>query len=294
MSTLQKALVLGGATGLVGQALSEVLHASGWEVTTAGRPDLDLKAPHAAATLESMMDSVEPHWVFNAMAYTQVDKAEDEPEEAALLNRTLPAMLGRIVKTRSMGLVHFSTDFVFNGKGTAPYKADDPVDPQSVYGTTKRGGEEALLALDLDACIIIRTAWLFGSGKKNFVSTILNACKDKRQVNVVHDQIGSPTYTVDLAQYTLKLVEARASGIFHIVNSGQASWCELADEAVHLAQIECMVNPVPSSEYPQKAVRPAYSVLDCKELARITGISPRPWPQALRDYIYKEFPPNDS
>lgn len=294
MNTMQKALVLGGATGLVGQALVEVLHDSGWEVTTAGRAELNINAPNAADALAAMVDSVEPHWIFNAVAYTQVDKAEEEPEEAVLLNRTFPAMLGRIIKPRSIGLVHFSTDFVFNGKSSVPYKADDPTDPQSVYGRTKRGGEEALLALELESCIIIRTAWLFGSGRKNFVSTILNACKEKRQVNVVHDQVGSPTYTLDLAQYALKLVEAETTGIFHIVNSGQASWCELADEAVRLAQMECMVNPVPSSDYPQKAVRPVYSVLDCKELARVTGISPRPWPQALRDYIFKEFPPTDS
>ena len=291
MSKRQKALVLGGKTGLVGRALAEVLLDSNWDVVAAGRDDMRFDEPDAADRLRAMVHDNEPDCVFNAVGYTQVDKAEEEPEEAALLNRTLPAMLGRIIKDTSSALVHFSTDFVFNGKKNSPYTTDDLVDPQSVYGTSKRAGEEALLALDLPRCIIVRTAWLFGSGRKNFVSTILNACREKRTLNVVHDQIGSPTYTLDLAQYTLKLVEAGAGGIFHIVNSGQASWCELADEAVRLAQIECMVNPVPSSEYPQKAARPAYSVLDCKELGRITGISPRPWPQALRDYIFKDFPP---
>lgn len=291
MSNPQKALVLGGDTGLVGLALAEVLHQSGWDVTTAGREDIRFDAPDAADRLTAIVHDIEPDCVFNAVGYTQVDKAEDEPEEAALINRTLPAMLGRIVKETPSALVHFSTDFVFNGKKNSPYTTDDLVGPLSVYGKTKRGGEEALLALDLPRCIIVRTAWLFGPGRKNFVSTILNACREKRMINVVHDQTGSPTYTLDLAQYTLKLVEAGASGIFHIVNSGKASWCELADEAVRLSQIECMVNPVPSSAYPQKAVRPAYSVLDCKELARVTGISPRPWPQALRDYIFKDFPP---
>ncbi|MCL1939614.1 MAG: dTDP-4-dehydrorhamnose reductase [Desulfovibrionaceae bacterium] len=285
----QKALVLGGKTGLVGQALAEVLRASGWDVAAPGREELDVAAPDAAGRLEALIDSSEPSCVFNTIAYTKVDAAEDEPEAATLLNRTLPATLGRIMKTRPCTLVHFSTDFVFDGKKRTPYTPQDPTAPLCVYGKTKLAGEEALLSFDLPHCLIIRTAWLFGPGRKNFVSTILQACKEKRIVNVVHDQIGSPTYTPDLAQYTLKLVESGASGIFHIVNNGQASWCELAGEAVSLAQAECMVNPIPSSEYPQKARRPAYSVLDCDDLARLTGIMPRPWPQALREYIFKIF-----
>ena len=292
MRCAQKALVLGGATGLVGQALVAVLREAGWEVRVIGRSDVDLRAPDATRRLQTLIDCAEPACIFNAVGYTQVEAAEDDPETATLLNRTLPAMLGRLVKERGCcGLVHFSTDFVFNGKKPLPYTTEDAVDPLCVYGKTKRAGEEALLALDLPNCLIIRTAWLFGPGRKNFISTILGLCREKKSINVVHDQIGSPTYTLDLAMYTLKLVEAGGSGLFHIVNSGQASWCELASEAVQLAQMECAVTPVPSSAYPQKAARPAYSVLNCDELTRITGIAPRPWPQALREYVYKEFPP---
>ena len=291
MTSAQKAVVLGGATGLVGQAMAEVLQASGWMVRSLSRSDVDFRAPDAADILGGLLDAIEPALVFNTVAYTQVDAAEDDPEAATLLNRTLPALLGRLVKTRGCGLVHFSTDFVFNGKKRQPYVKEDPTDPLCVYGKTKLAGEEALLALDLPNGLIIRTAWLFGPGRKNFVSTILQCCQEKKGVNVVHDQIGSPTYTADLAQYTLKLVEAGASGLFHVVNSGQASWCELASEAAQLAQSQCVVTPITSSAYPQKAARPAYSVLDCRDLTRMTGISPRPWPQALREYIFKEFPP---
>lgn len=291
MTVVQKALILGGETGLVGQALVQVLHDSGWEITTTCREDVDIAAANATDKLKELADSVEPDWIFNAIGYTQVDKAEEDREAATLLNRTLPAMLGRVVKTRPCGLVHFSTDFVFNGKKNVPYLPEDTTDPLCVYGKTKLAGEEAIIGLALPRWLIIRTAWLFGPGRKNFVSTILNACREKRAVQVVHDQIGSPTYTLDLAQYTLKLVEAEAKGLFHIVNSGQASWCEFASEAVNLAQIECMVNAVPSSAYPQKAQRPVYSVLDNNSLCRNTGICPRPWPQALREYIFKDFPP---
>ncbi len=291
MTSAQKAVVLGGVTGLVGQALTEALQASGWMVRALSRSDVDFRAPDASDTLRGLLDAIEPALVFNTVAYTQVDAAEDDPEAATLLNRTLPALLGRLVKARGCGLVHFSTDFVFNGKKQQPYTKEYPTDPLCVYGKTKLAGEEALLSLDLPNGLIIRTAWLFGPGRKNFVSTILQRCQEKKGINVVHDQIGSPTYTADLAQYTLKLVEAGASGLFHVVNSGQASWCELASEAVQLAQAQCVVTPIPSSAYPQKATRPAYSVLDCGDLTRMTGISPRPWPQALREYIFKEFPP---
>jgi dTDP-4-dehydrorhamnose reductase len=285
----QKALILGGKTGLVGQALTSALRASGWDVTAPGRSDLDVGASDAAGRLEALIDFSEPSCVFNAIAHTKVDAAEDEPEAATLLNCTLPATLGKIIKTRPCALVHFSTDFVFDGKKNTPYAPKDSTAPLCAYGKTKQAGEEALLSLDLPRCLIVRTAWLFGPDRKNFVSAILQACKEKRIVNVVHDQVGSPTYTPDLAQYTLKLLDSGAKGIFHIVNSGQASWFELAAEAVSLAQAECMINPIPSSEYPQKARRPSYSVLDCKDLARLTGTIPRPWPQALREYLFTTF-----
>ncbi len=292
MTGFKRALVLGGKTGLVGQALMASLHQSGWETEGTGRADIDYTAPDAGKRLEAMVERVMPTCIFNAVGYTAVDAAEDHPDEADLLNRAVPTMVGRAVKRFPCQLVHFSTDFVFNGRKKTPYTIDDPTDPLSVYGKSKLAGEKALLALDLPNCIIVRTAWLFGPGKDNFISKILRACKGKSSISVVHDQIGSPTYTLDLAQYTLKLVETQKSGIFHIVNSGGASWCELASEACRLTQEECVITPIPSSGYPQKAVRPAYSVLDTSSLERATGIVPRPWIQALADYIYHEYPAN--
>ncbi len=286
-----KALVLGGQTGLVGQALTEVLRNAHWEVKTTTRADVDFVAPDASARLASVLDTFEPHCVFNTVAYTQVDAAEDDEDGATLLNRTAPAIIGRLLRTRPCKLVHLSTDFVFSGRKKSPYPTDATPDPLSVYGKTKLAGEEVILSLDLKETCIVRTAWLFGPGRGNFVRTILSRCTEKKPLNIIHDQIGSPTYTIDLAQYILKLVEANASGIFHVVNSGQASWCELAAEAVLLAQLECTVNAIPSSAYPQRAIRPTYSVLDTKCLTHATDITPRPWPQALREYIFREFPP---
>lgn len=291
MTTARKALVLGGNTGLVGQALTKVLSAAGWDVTAAGRSDFDMTRPNAADKIQSLVDAIEPDCLFNAMGYTQVDAAEDDKETATLLNRSLPSLLGRTVQTRPCMLIHYSTDFVFDGKKSTPYTVEDAPHPLCVYGKTKWEGEEVLLSLDLPRFLIIRTAWLFGPGRRNFVSAILQQCAEKRELAVVHDQTGSPTYTPDLAFYTMKLVEANARGLFHIVNSGQARWVELADEAVRLSQTECMVSGIPSSAYPQKARRPGYSVLDCNAFTKVTGLVPRPWPQALCDYIYRDLLP---
>ena len=285
-----KDLVLGGKNGLLGRALCEVLQSSGRTPLALGSADINLTAPDASKALAEIIDREQPSCIFNAVGYTDVERAEAEPEAARALNRNIPAMLGRLVKDRPCTLVHFSTDFVFDGRKKTPYLTDDPTNPLSVYGKTKREGEEALLALGLSRFLLLRTAWLFGPGKKNFIRSILNRCSEQKSLNVVHDQYGSPTYTLDLAQYTLKLVEAGASGIFHVVNSGTASWCELAAEAARLAQASCAVHPVPSESYPQKAVRPAFSVLDTEALTRVTGIAPRPWIQALQEYVFRDFP----
>ena len=284
----KRVLVFGGATGLLGQALAKAASYAGYHVTATARRDLDLNDSVAIA---SCIDAVAPDIVFNAIAYTQVEQAEEEEEAAMRLNRAFPCALGRIIKTRpQIRLVHFSTDFVFDGRKTSPYTTDDPTAPLCAYGRTKLAGEQALLQLQMENCCIVRTAWLFGPGKKNFVQTILDLCRQRDSLNVVHDQMGSPTYSLDLATYSLKLAEAGGTGLFHIVNSGTANWCELAAEAVRMAQLECTINPIPSKEYPQKATRPVYSVLDTSRFTEVTGITPRPWPQALADYIYTAVP----
>lgn len=285
-----RALVLGGNGGLLGQALVKVLQAHGWEVHATSRKDFD----HLDSDrLENAIYQAAPQVVFNTIAYTQVDNAEEEPEKALEVNRSLPASLGRLSVSSGFKLIHYSTDFVFNGQKTKPYLTTDPTDPQCVYGRSKLEGEQALAALALENCCIVRTAWLFGPGRKNFITTILRLCEERKEVKVVFDQIGSPTYTVDLAHYSLKLAEkalsGEASGIYHLVNSGQASWCELASEAVRLAQCECRVLPILSADFPQKAVRPAYSVLDPSRFTELTGITPRPWLKALGDYLYSDF-----
>lgn len=287
MKAAMKAAVLGGRTGLVGQAMVKELAKYGHKVVPVGRQDLDVLDSDA---LRRFLDREEPDAVFNAVAYTQVDKAEDEPEAAKALNAALPACLGRLAKERGFLLVHFSTDFVFDGKNRSePYTVDDEPNPTSVYGATKLAGERKLREIDPPRLLIIRTAWLFGPGRKNFVKTMLNLAQERDSLTVVHDQIGSPTYTPDLAAGTLALSEMDASGLYHVANSGVASWCELAAEAISLADLNCTVHAIPSADYPQKAKRPAYSVLDTSKFTKLTGITPRPWVQALREYVFHEL-----
>ena len=275
-------LVLGGR-GLLGQALVHALTEEGWDVRCLEREAVNLGDPGG---LTREVEAIEPAALFNTMAWTQVDKAESQPEEAMLINRGLPALLGRIVKGSSTHLVHYSSDYVFNGRKKTPYLPDDPTDPLSVYGRTKLAGEQALRELDLPNCAVVRSAWLFGPGKGNFVATILRLAKTRDELTVVHDQTGSPTYTPDLAKASVLLATQRIGGLLHVVNSGQASWCELAAEAVRLANLPVRVLGIPSSQWPQEAPRPAFSVLDASLYTTLTGKPLRPWVQALREYIY--------
>jgi dTDP-4-dehydrorhamnose reductase len=286
VSTPPKALVLGG-TGLLGRTLVTTLRRAGWTVLAPSRKALDVFDRGALSTL---LDREGIGYLFNTVAYTQVDRAEDEQEEAYRLNRNLPLLLGRTIQGSAVTLVHFSTDFVFDGRKGLPYTEDDAPTPCSVYGRSKHAGEQALLGMDLPRLLIIRTAWLFGPHRINFVDRIIELARKQARLNVVHDQIGSPTFTADLAAHSIELLGSGVAGICHLVNSGRASWCELAAEAVSCMGIPCTVQAIPSREYPQKAGRPAFSVLDTTRFTRATGRTPRPWIKALRAYLFERDP----
>lgn len=284
-TTTPKALVFGGKSGLLGQALVAAMKNGGWDAVAGASGDLDYFSKNLYDDLSRCIDECEPSFVFNAVAYTDVEKAEAEEDKATVLNKNFPSTLAKVLKSRPVGLVHYSTDFVFDGKKNTPYTVDDQPNPLSAYGRTKYAGELAINEAGLENACVIRSAWLYGCGKKNFVDTILNICRSKGRASVVFDQIGSPSYAKDLAEYSLALVELNGRGLFHIVNSGQASWCEFAAEAVSYTQLECQITPVTTAEFGAKAPRPSYSVLDCTRFTQITGIVPRSWAQALREYL---------
>jgi len=282
-----RAIVLGGKTGLLGRPLVAALERAGFAVWGTTRSELD---PFDAGAVARGLDDFAATHLFNTVAYTAVDAAEDDVPGAYRLNRDLPALLARACGRTGTLFVHYSTDFVFDGTRDTPYAEEDPTCPQSVYGASKLAGEQAILDAGLARYQILRTAWLYGPGKKNFVATILGLAATRPELRVVADQIGSPTYTLDLAGWSADLAATGKTGLFHAVGSGQASWCELAAEAVAAAGHPCRVLPIASSEYPQKARRPAYSVLANTKLAGAIGREPRPWIQTVREYVYGLMP----
>ncbi len=281
----KRALIFGGRTGLVGQALCRILAANQWYTMPVGRNDGDLLS---VSFIESCIKKFQPTHIFNTVGWTQVDDAEDNESQAFVINRALPAGLAQIAKNFDIHLIHYSTDFVFSGEYDKNYTEQDATGPCSVYGRSKLAGEEAVRTLAPDHSCILRTAWLFGPGRQNFVSSIIKKHCEYGKLSIVHDQVGSPTYSMDLAHWSMLAAEKKLTGVYHAVNSGRASWYDLTCEALSIADIECHVEPITSDQWPQKAQRPAFSVLNNEKLATALEITPRAWPQALREYIFSD------
>jgi len=224
----------------------------------------------------------------NCAGYTAVDKAEDEPDKAFLLNAIAVENLAKECAGNKVRLIHISTDYVFNGNAIKPYKEDEPVSPESVYGLSKLKGEEAVLKYSSDA-IIIRTAWLCSKFGKNFVKTILKLGSEKNELSVVDDQIGSPTFTQDLVFAILEIISRPVSSntneIYHYSSEGTTSWFSFAKAIVEMAGLTCEINPVNTSEYPTKAKRPVYSVLDKGKIKNVFGLEIPDWKSSLLKLI---------
>ncbi|BDQ32920.1 dTDP-4-dehydrorhamnose reductase [Pseudodesulfovibrio portus] len=275
-------VIFGGKTGLLGQSLTKAFEKAGARPVPLSSADCDILDP---MEVEELLEREKPDLVVNAAAYTQVDLAEDEQDKAFALNATAPPLLAALAARHSATFVHYSTDFVFKGNKRTPYTEEDSVSPFSTYGISKSDGERGLLKLGYAKTLIIRTSWLFGPGRTNFVRKMLDLADCRDTLTVVDDQIGSPSYAPDIATHTLQLLEKDATGIFHLANSGETSWHGLASMAVKLAGKECAVTPIPTSDYPTKAERPAYSVLDLGKFIKTTGVTPRKWEDALEEYV---------
>ncbi|MFH0963533.1 MAG: dTDP-4-dehydrorhamnose reductase [Planctomycetota bacterium] len=281
-------IVIYGKRGMLATDLGAAISAQGGRsVMTEDRryrdlPDFD--ATHDE-TVAKDFEKTRPNIVFNCVAYTNVDGCEDNQKAANDLNAGVPGRLARNAKQYGSLLVHVSTDFIFDGDTDRPYTEDDPANPLSVYGKSKLAGERAVIESGCDY-LICRTAWLYGAHGKNFVTTILRLAAEKDVLRVVADQTGSPTWTADLAEMILALVDAGARGVFHTVNSGSASWFDLASEAVRLKDLPARIEPIPASEFPRKAKPPLRSsVLSVEKYTRAVGRPPRPWQAALADFL---------
>ena len=223
--------------------------------------------------------------IINCAAYTAVDKAESDIELATKINVQGPRNLAKT----GAKIIHISTDYVFDGTGHMPYTPDEKTNPVSVYGKTKRAGEIAVLENN-SVAVVIRTAWLYSPYGNNFVKTMRRLGGEKTEINVVADQIGTPTYAADLADAIVKIIpqmNIENSGIYHFTNEGVCSWYDFANEIMELSNLSCIVNPIKSSQYPTPAARPFYSVLDKEKIKSVFGINIKHWKDGLKRCIYE-------
>lgn len=238
--------------------------------------------------LNAFIDNNNFDVIINCAAYTAVDKAETDEEMATLLNATAPSYLAQIANQKNIKLVHISTDFVFDGKKTTPYLESDEANPISVYGQTKRDGEKQLIEKTKNA-VIFRTSWLYSEFGNNFVKTIQRLARERNSLKVVSDQIGSPTFATDLADALLnsieKIMAITGIEIFHYSNEGEASWFNFAKEIVDKSNISCSVLPISSSEFPQQATRPAYSIMSKEKIKSQLQIEIPQWQESLKECI---------
>lgn len=227
-------------------------------------------------------------YCINCAAYTAVDNAESEKENAYALNATAVGHLASTCKKYNAWLIHISTDYVFNGSGNIPYTEDDDTDPVNYYGITKRDGEKLAMQANPQT-IIIRTSWLYSSYGNNFVKTMIRLFNEKKSIDVVNDQFGSPTYAADLASAILHIIEGNTGkgGIYHYSNTGIISWYAFALAIKEKLQKQCIINPVPTTSFPTRAKRPAYSAFETNRIFQQFGITAPGWKESLAKCLEK-------
>ncbi len=283
---MQKNILITGAKGQLGNEMRLLLEGNNsFNTFFTDVAELDI------TNLDAIIDYVNNnsiHIIINCAAYTAVDLAEENIELCDKINHIAVANIAKAAKQASAKVVHVSTDYVFDGMGCVPYTEDKATNPQSVYGTTKLAGENALAEILPQDYIIIRTAWLYSKHGKNFVKTMLNLGRTKDVLNVVADQVGTPTYAGDLANaiYSIICGEKWESGVYHFSNEGVCSWYDFTKMIHKIASINtCKVCPIATSEYPVKASRPAYSVLDKTKIKRTFDIEIPYWIDSLEKCI---------
>ena len=266
-------ILVTGAKGMLGQDLCPVLEDNGYDVIETDIQNLDITN---SKMVDEVLSKEKPDFVIHCAGYTNVDKAEEDLETTRLINAKGTENIAKACSKNDITLVYISTDYVFNGQGTSPYKPTDKTAPLNNYGLTKWEGEEAVRN-NLEKYYICRTSWLFGHHGKNFVDTMLSLA-DKPEIKVVDDQIGCPTWTVELANAIVKIIEVKPYGTYHTCGGGSTSWYGFAKEIFNQADINANLKPCTTAEFPRPATRPAYSVMD-------NGGICRDWKLALKDYL---------
>jgi dTDP-4-dehydrorhamnose reductase len=271
-------ILLLGRDGQLGRELTHSLAPLG-ELRALGRTQLELGD---ADKIAAAVRDAAPEVIINAAAYTAVDRAESEADVAFTVNAAAPGALAIEAARLGALLVHYSTDYVFDGQKVAPYRENDTPNPLNVYGASKLAGERAIQA---SGCryLILRTSWVYGPHGVNFMRTILRAARERPELRVVDDQVGAPTTSIALARATAQVLSRPALGLFHMSAAGRTTWCGFARAILARAGIDTPVVPIPSSEYPAAARRPRNSLLDNGALQRTFGVALAPWEEGLTE-----------
>jgi dTDP-4-dehydrorhamnose reductase len=281
-----KSILITGANGQLGTALRNM--ADAFDGCTLHFTDVDTLDICDRSQVECFMKSRSVDTVVNCAAYTAVDRAEDDPDTCTRINCDAVRNVGEAAERCGAAVIHVSTDYVFDGNATRPYREDDPTGPASVYGATKLAGERALLSSCGDTAVIIRTAWLYSETGSNFVRTMLRLGGQRGSIGVVADQKGTPTYAADLAGAIRSVVSAErfTPGIYNYTNGGVCSWYDFAVEIFRIAGIDCEVTPLATADYPTRAKRPAYSVLDKSKIKETYNPAVPAWEESLRRCLH--------
>jgi dTDP-4-dehydrorhamnose reductase len=284
-----KTLVVLGANGQLGRSIQALeKEYSNYQITFVTRDDCDL----SDCALIKVFFNERPFDVFiNCAAYTAVDKAESEVDDADTVNHQAVKCLAEIAKKQGAVFIHFSTDYVFNGENFKPYQEEDLTCPQSVYGLTKLKGEQAVALINPKG-LIIRTSWVYSEYGANFVKTMLKLGKERKQLSVIFDQIGTPTYALDLAKAVLEILsnprltqQKSTFEHYHYSNEGACSWYDFAQAIFELSAIDCQLNPIETKDYPTAAKRPHYSLLNKAKFKRDFGLSIPYWKESLQQCL---------
>ena len=274
-------ILVTGASGQLGYDVERELERRGIEHLGTSSRELDITD---RAAVEHLMQSYRPDAVVHCAAYTKVDLAEDEPERCWAVNADGTRNMAAACRKTGAKLLYISTDYVFPGTGERSYETGDPTGPVNTYGRSKLAGELAVQSL-LEKYFIVRISWVFGKNGNNFVKTMLRLAETKAELSVVCDQIGSPTYTADLAPLLCDMVQTERYGVYHATNEGTCAWSEFAEAIFELAGRQVVVHPIPTSAYPTRAVRPLNSRMS-KECLHSNGFQELPeWKNALARYL---------
>jgi dTDP-4-dehydrorhamnose reductase len=282
-----KTIWVTGSKGQLGTELSlQYKKLAGYNFVFTDIDELDLT--HEKAVV-NFFETNKPDLIVNCAAYTAVDKAEEESDKAFLINRDVPKLLSEICKKFNSTLIHISTDYVFDGESCRPYNESDPTNPQSVYGQTKLEGEEFVLLGEKN--LVIRTSWLYSAHGSNFMKTMIRLGKEKKEIGVVFDQVGTPTSAAELADAILSIIDDMISssinkpGIYHYSNEGVCSWYDFAIEIMKVAGLSCKVKPITSDQYPAAAKRPAFSVFNKKKIKESFNFEIPYWKESLEKVL---------